>query len=99
MTSSASLEGCRPQRLGLHPSRAAARPPQDEANRQAISFSRRVFVRVRVLTKRFARTSQSKKGGGAPTGASIYCPRHTSACCHTKMLRARKRATLADVAT
>src|SRR5579862_5913026 len=40
-----------------------------------------------------------KRGGGAPTGASIHCPRHTSACCHANVLRARKRATPSDVAT
>src|SRR6185437_12896504 len=30
---SASLEGCRPRRRGLHPSRLAALAPQDEDNR------------------------------------------------------------------
>src|SRR6266567_3155894 len=31
--SAASLEGRRPERLGRHPSRAASRPPQDDAEK------------------------------------------------------------------
>jgi hypothetical protein len=39
----------------------------------------------------------NKKGGGAPTGASIQCPRHTRRRYRLKVLRARKRATQTNV--
>jgi hypothetical protein len=59
---------------------------------QAPAFPRRVFVRVRVLPKPLPRTSPTKKGGGAPKGASIQWPRRRSERCRPNVRGARLRA-------
>jgi hypothetical protein len=63
------------------------------------AFSRCICIRVMRQTARNPLPpQQQKEGDGAPTGALNHGPRHTFRCCHLKVLRARKRATLPDVA-
>src|ERR1051326_5610277 len=76
---SASLEGCRPRRRGLHPSRLAALAPQDEVN--GVSFTvlaARFFApeschgtaRKLCLQKNKGRRSAGRRTGSIRTGTS-----------------------------
>jgi hypothetical protein len=56
-----------------------------------ISFSRCDCIRALLHERHESFHLQNKRGGRAPTGASIHYPRHTSRRYRLKMLRARKR--------
>ena len=91
-----SAKATRGVRRPLHHASHGPPPPLWRGRKEYGLVLAAPFSCVRVLPKRFPRTSQSKKGGGAPTGASIHCPRHTSACCHANVLRRQVYAVCAN---